>query len=514
MNLKRIAGTAAVWGIVFSGQVQAAFTWEDYYEIETIDMPEGVDPQIGGIDSNASGQLVVCFHRGEVMVYDEASQEWSTFARGLHEPLGVFVEEAGTILVVQRSELTRLHDRDGDGVADFYELVSNDWGMTGNYHEFAFGPVKDSQGNVFLSLGTASHLAGIRDEIRGEWNDAGGLTMRDFRLQEGDPDWKEKKENLPRMYARVPYRGCVLKIEPGSRKAEVFATGLRTPNGLFVDAKDQLWVSDNQGDWVGASKLHLIREGGFYGHAASLLWSDNPPDAIPANLPVETLESLRTKAAALMPQGDCANSPTQILEFRNSFGASRSGGASGQLILGDMNHSRLIHYYPDEVGGQLQGTSTHLLDTQNLGMGNNRLLYSKDGRTLYLGKTHLSWPGREGMKRVTYNGKPYLQVDSVRLTPSGFEFTFNDTIAAPTSVEDYEVEAYRIAYHSSYGSKKYELETVPCSRISVEGKVLRLELKEKPVANRVYDIRLPQEISSSLSAISSHRFWYTAHEVY
>ena len=48
----------------------------------------------------------------------------------------------------------------------------------------------------------------------------------------------------------------------------------------------------------------------------------------------------------------------------------------------------------------------------------------------------------------------------------------------------------------------------------IEGRVLTLELADKPQANRVYDITLPTAITSELSPISSHRFWYTAHEVY
>ncbi len=497
---------------LMSRSLHAEFSWEDYYEIVRIPGPEGLDNQIGGLASNADGQLIACLHRGEVVIYDDDSNQWRVFASGLHEPLGVFVEKEGTLLVIQRSELTRLHDRDSDGVADYYEVVCNDWGMTGNYHEFAFGIVKDSRKNIYLTLGTASNGAGVREEIRGEWNSAGGLLHEDLVFNGDRETWKEKKKRIPRMYARVPYRGCVLRIRPDSLKAEVFATGLRTPNGLYVDAKDQLWVSDNQGDWVGASKLHRIEEGGFYGHAASLLWSDNPPDAIPANLPLSELESLREKAVGLFPQGDCANSLTQILPFKKEFGPVVEGG---QLIIGEMNHSRIVRYMPDVVNGQMQGTGTHLLNTNSLGMGNNRLLYSlNEENSLFIGKTHLSWPGREGIKKVTYNGKPYLQVNAVKLTPRGFEFVFNAPIEAPSRKSEYRLESYRIAYHAKYGSQKYELQTEKSASIKVEGNTLTIELKRKPKANRVYDIRLPEEITSDLSDLSSTRFWYTAHEVY
>ncbi|MEP4077949.1 hypothetical protein [Haloferula sp.] len=492
---------------------QEEFAWEDYYDIVSVPLPDKVDPQIGGLDLTATGEIAACFHRGEVMIFNPDSKQWRPFASGLHEPLGIYVEEEGTILVIQRSELTRLHDKDQDGLADFYEVVSNDWGVSGNYHEFTFGLVKDSKKNIYIALGTASNMAGVREEVRGPWNETGGLAHADFLYGGKHGDWKEKRERVPRMYARVPYRGCVLRISPGSSKAEVFATGLRTPNGLYMDADDQLWVSDNQGDWVGASKLHRIQEGSFHGHAASLLWGENPPNEVPANLPLKELDRRRTKAAALLPQGDCGNSLTQILDYRETFGPSGSN-KDQRLIVGDMNHSRIPLYLPDMVKGQHQGASTHLLATNSLGMGNNRLLYSPDGKSLYLGKTHLSWPGREGIKVVTYNGKPYLQAESVKLTPDGFVFTFNADVEAPQDPEAYKIESYRIAYHASYGSKKNELESESCANVSVRGRVLSVKLSEKPKANRVYDIILPKEITSQLSQLSSNRYWYTAHEVY
>lgn len=493
----------------------AEFSWEDYYDIVSIPAPAGTDNQIGGLDLDREGKIVACFHRGEVLIYDEEHGEWELFATGLHEPLGVYVEDEGTILVIQRSELTRLHDKNGDGLADFYEVVCNDWGMTGNYHEFAFGIVKDSQKNIYITLGTASNGAGIREEIRGEWNDAGGLTREDFLQSEDREEWNEKKKQIARMYSRVPYRGCVLKIKPDSLKAQVYATGLRTPNGLYVDSDDQLWVSDNQGDWVGASKLHRIEEGRFYGHAASLLWGEDPPNIEPTALPISELEARREKAVGLFPQGDCANSLTQILPYRPEFGPLlEKDGIDKQLIIGEMNHSRIVRYLPDFVNGREQGTGTHILDTISVGMGNNRLMYSPDGRSLYLGKTHLSWPGREGMKKVTYKGIPYLQVESVELTPEGFRFLFNAPIEAPIEESEYHVEAYRIAYHAQYGSKKFDLEQFDCSRIEIEGNVLTLKLKQKPVPNRVYDITLPQSVTSDISELSYNRFWYTAHEVY
>lgn len=490
----------------------AEFSWEDYYTITDIPIDKDIDPQIGGLDINAKGQLVACFHRGEVATYHADTKTWKTFATGLHEPLGIYVEEEGTILVIQRPELTRLHDKDGDGVADLYETVCSDWGMSGNYHEFTFGLVKDSKKNIYIALGTASNGSGVRDEIRGPWSSAGGLKQEDFFNKNGGDAWNEKKKKLPRMYSRVPYRGCILQIQPGNPKAVLYAMGVRTPNGLYMDKNDQLWVTDNQGDWVGASKIHRIEKGGFHGHPAALNWGPNPPKETPADLPVEKLDSMRIKAAALLPQGDAGNSITQMLSFSHNF-APLSKDSTDQQIVGEMNHSRLIRYMPEKINGKQQGAICHMVITPTLNHGNNRMLHSPDGKTLYIGKTHLSWPGREGMKEITYNGKPYLLADQVKLTKTGFKFVFNAPITAPEDVMRYIVRSYGTDYHSSYGSQKIDDKIEEITKVTIDKNILTIELKNPPVADKIYDITLSKKVTSNLSDISSNRFWYTAHEV-
>ena len=505
--------TSTLCSLLLGAPAMAEFFWEDHYLIEDITLPADIDPQIGGLDMNEDGDIVACFHRGQVMTYDTSADKWSLFAEGLHEPLGIYAEKGGTVVVVQRPEITRLHDTDGDGKADFYETVCDDWGVSGNYHEFTFGLEKDSKGNFYIALGTASNGSGVRDEIRGEWNDAGGLTHDRFKYNNAieEQSWASKKKGTPRMYARVPYRGCVLKVSPGNRTAEVYATGVRTPNGLYVDEHDQLWVSDNQGDWVGASKVHRIVEGGFHGHAASLLWDPKNPvtDAVPASIPPAELNKRRTKAPFLLPQGDCGNSITQMTALQPEFS---NGTAGNNLIVGEMNHSHLSACLPDTVKGEVQGAVYHHLKTSTIGAGNNRLLYSPDNKSLYIGKTHLSWPGREGIKKVTYKGKPFLVADRVQLTETGFDITFNAPITDIGAISDYLIESYVIAYYAGYGSPKNELRSDGITKVEAKGNVLSITL-DKLEAGRVYDIRLPSSITSDLSDIAATRYWYTAHQI-
>ena len=164
---------AAVFAVVLAAAASVRFLRDNAeaegpaYRIETIEMPEGLTAEVGGLDFLDDGRLVACFHRGEVMIYDPKTQDWKLFAQGLHDPLGLKVERDNEILVMQQPELTRVKDTDGDGVADLYESVTHEFGISGNYHEFNYGPVKDSAGNLFIALNTGSSGDGIRPKVRG-----------------------------------------------------------------------------------------------------------------------------------------------------------------------------------------------------------------------------------------------------------------------------------------------------------------------------------------------------------
>ena len=59
-------------------------------------------------------------------------------AKGLAEPLGLKVVD-DEIYVLQKQELTKLIDHDGDEIIDEYRTIANSWTTTANFHEFAFG---------------------------------------------------------------------------------------------------------------------------------------------------------------------------------------------------------------------------------------------------------------------------------------------------------------------------------------------------------------------------------------
>ena len=85
---------------------------------------------ISGLDFFANGDAAVCTAHGDVWIVrglDESlgNVTWQRFATGLYQPLGLEIVD-DKVIVLGRDQLTRLHDENGDGEADFYESFNHD----------------------------------------------------------------------------------------------------------------------------------------------------------------------------------------------------------------------------------------------------------------------------------------------------------------------------------------------------------------------------------------------------
>ena len=122
---------------------------DEYYRIEHFPVPAQAELIITGMDWLNEKDLAVCTWLGEIYIVENATgaanqTTYRRFARGLNEPLGLTVVK-GEILVVQKGELTRVADKDRDGEADLFECLNDDWGYSGNYHSYSFGPLVGAQ---------------------------------------------------------------------------------------------------------------------------------------------------------------------------------------------------------------------------------------------------------------------------------------------------------------------------------------------------------------------------------
>lgn len=461
------------------------------YRIEDIESPEHVDSQVGALEFFPDGRLLAGFLRGEIMIYDPKTKAWSLFAEGLHEPLGFHIISDSEVLVMQRPELTRLKDTDGDGYADLYETVTDDFGITGNYHEFNYGPVVDPEGNLFIGLNSAS---------------SGGTNISHVRGTLDTTTMGQKGQ----MYSSVPYRGWVMKLDQ-SGKLHPYANGFRSPNGMGFDADHNLYVTENQGDWVGTSALYHVQEGNFYGHPSSLVWKTSWKGDNPLLRPVEELDQMRTKAAVLFPHGIMANSPTQPLldDTNGDFGPF-----SGQFLVGEMNSGRIVRVMLEEVAGAIQGACVFFIDGDSLRKGNNRLAFAPDG-SLWVGQAEYGWAGSSGIQRISYTGKIPMDIHNMQLTPTGFDLTFTQEVERETAenTANYTVRRYRYEYHKKYGSPQTDLKDIKVmdATLSDDGK-LSVELEELD-PGFVYELNMKNIKAIGGDTLRNSLICYTANKL-
>lgn len=459
------------------------------YLVETINTPSGLHPETGGLAFLPDGRLVACFLRGEVMIYDPKTKQWKLFASGLHEPLGVLPLSDSEMLVMQKPELTRLKDTDGDGHADLYETEADDFGMAGNYHEWTYGPVQDQDGNLFISFNTASEWGIIMDEVRGKID----TTLVPF--------------NPKQKFAAVPYRGWVAKVTPAGEFIP-YAYGFRSPSGLAISPDGDLFIADNQGDWVGTSALFKVQQNKFYGHPASMIWLAGWNRGDPSKLRMEELNAQRERAVVQFPHAIVAASPTQPV-FDNSQGAF--GPFTRQIFIGEMNQERIIRVMLEEVQGIWQGACIPFLDKNGLRKGNNRLAFSPDG-SLYVGQAAHGFVGDTGIQRIVFTGKPPVDIYSMNITDDGFDLHFTQPMDETTlrDTANYHFRRYYYEYHLAYGSRQFDVQKVPVEeiRLSEDKKTVSLKLTDL-VPGYIYELTMGEVKSVEGEVLENTLVCYT-----
>lgn len=450
----------------------------DAYRVETVATPKGIAPEVTAVSFGADGRLYAAFRRGYIYSLNTKTGRWRRFADGLHTPLGILAGGPGEFFVAQVPELTRVVDTDGDGKADLFETVADSWGLSGNYHEFIAGPVRDREGNFYITLSLASGGAEPRLPVRGE------MTVRGRKSD--NP--QEGKVNQVGHYSPVPYRGCAVKITPAG-KLSFFACGFRQPNGLGISPEGELFVADNQGDWVGTSPLHHVTEGAFHGHPASLNWHPDFAGRDPVEIPVEELNRKRKLPAILFPQNDMGGSVAEPL-FDLSEG--KFGPYAGQMFVAEWTYPRVHRVDLEVVDGEYQGATFPFVYENGLRMANNRMAISTDGESMYIAQTSRIWGSIEGLQKITWTGRVPMDILSMKLTTQGFELTFTKPVDPATAADPsaYSMTHYYYLYHSTYGSPKTDITPVKVEKVELSDDGLRATLTlDRLVPGRAYDLR-------------------------
>ncbi|WP_010585662.1 DUF7133 domain-containing protein [Schlesneria paludicola] len=455
--------------------VGATATEDLYYRLTEIPAPDEILLEGGGLRFLPDGRLAVGTRRGFVYLVDgithvDPSQaRYALYASGLHEALGLQVNPQGDISVVQRGSLVQLQDRDQDGVVDAVRHLSQAWGVSGNYHEYAMDLEQDPEGNYYTSLCLS---------------DTGGGSNASL----------------------ADLRGWIVRITPDGN-LEPWCFGLRCANGLGWNSTGDLFATDNQGQWVAACPVHHIRRDHYYGSPPSRqsLSLANSPEAS------RRAELAPTPPAVWIPYEEFCMSATDLVcdTTKGQFGPF-----SDQLFVGDMMKGTIVRLALEKVNGEYQGAC--FLFRRSVGAV-NRMTFGPDDR-LYLTRVSRGWGGGgrgEGLARIEFTGLVPMEMERVALTQDGFDVQFTLPLAsnAESNLNAIRVEQFRYEYWEQYGSPKRDrkLLSVRQPKVSADRRMLSFTV-EGMESGHVCHLTLPRLMSQSGTTLLHPDAFYTINQ--
>ncbi|MCC7063099.1 MAG: hypothetical protein IT456_09865 [Planctomycetes bacterium] len=398
----------ARWGdaIVTKGEVGAA---DGAFAVDTITIPFdnrfGSRMRTGAFDLFSDGRAALSTWNGDVWIVSGIDDkleklEWKRFATGLFDPLGLRIVD-DVVYVHGRDGITRLHDENGDGEADFYECFNNQINITHAFHEFAFDLQTDTEGNFYFSKAAPVNPGG-----------------RGFQTI-------------------APHHGTILKLSKDGSQLETIASGLRAPNGIGVSPTGIVTSGDNEGTFMPRCRLNWIEKPGYYAGVKDTAQRANVPDQ--PDLPL-----------CWMP-----------MEVDNSSGGqvwvTGAGWADLQGRLLHLSYGTCSTYLvlPERVNGQMQGGVVRL--PANFSSSCMRGRFSqKDGQLYVVGfqgwQTSAAKEG--GFHRVRRTDNPLGVPVALSTCEKGVYVTFAEALDPETAKDpgSFGVEIWNYLYSPNYGS--------------------------------------------------------------
>ncbi|MCA9183661.1 MAG: hypothetical protein KDA51_19505, partial [Planctomycetales bacterium] len=413
---------------------------------------------------------------------DGLADQYELISDELPTPYGLWAGSEG-IDALAKFGLIRLTPAHTAGVPYDATMVADGWGSTADYHDWAVGLERDAAGNYYMAL----------------------------PCQQDD-----------RSEAAAYLRGTALKLVPldatqDSRRyrLETIAAGLRFPMGLALSPDGELFASDNQGNYNPFNELNHLQSGKRYGFINKI---DNkegfsPPFESPAiNLPHPWTRSVN---------GLCFLNTPKTLQLD----APRFGPFEGHLIGCEMNGRFLVRMSLQKVGDTFQGAaylfshppSEHEVlrsavasESDNVArrsaVGSDLKPTSFEGpivcevspnAEIYVGNLHDSgWGGGQNtgsIVRLTPTGELPLGIAEVRATANGFEIDFTHAIDSDKArdVSHFQLRSYQRISTPAYGGDDQDQrnESIQSVNLSEDRRRVTLELKSLR-AGFVYELNV------------------------
>jgi len=391
---------------------------------------------------------------------DLTNVEWRRFASGLHEPLSLGIR-GGDLFVFDRNGIWRLRDADGNGEADVHELVSNAFAQTSETREYANGMKIAPDGAFIIAKG------GQQGSTLGKQN------------------------------------GTVLRISADGKSTTVLGRGLRQPFIGVHPRTGLVTASDQQGHYVPATPLHIVRDGQFYGFLSNL----EPKEKYPAPI---------------------ADPLTWIPHAINASGADQVWLTDAKM--GPLNNA-LIHlgYYRPEIflvllserASRLQAAVVSL--TRDLEFAPlSGAVNPVDGQLYVTGfQIWGSTANRiSGLARVRYTGAPGTFPRELVPMDKGILLRFDVPLDGKKAIDpgNFSAERWNYVRTANYGSPHFKLDgskgqeamTPSSAYLSQDGKSLFIGI---PDMKRVMQMRIGWSLATRDGTSFQQNAYFTPYEL-
>jgi hypothetical protein len=401
---------------------------------------------VTGVDFLPTGAIAVCTVHGDVWLVradaDLKEVKWQRYATGLYHPIGLKVIE-GKVYVLERGQLTRLHDDDGDGTADFYENVCNDWDTGPGEHSYDTGLETDPEGNFYF-------------------------------FKTGDTN--------------LPTGGTLLKVARDGGKVEVFCTGFRHPIGLGMSPTGIVSGADQEGNWMPATRIDQYRLGGFYGD----MRGHHRPQ------PPKTFDG----PWCWLPREADNSAGGQVWVPPNTWGP-----LAGRCLHFSYGRCKIFLMFQQEVDGVVQGGALDLGLLFLSGGMRGRFhpteghLYAVG---LYGWQTAARKDGC--LQRVRYLGTPIDLPLEVSALPDGLRLTFSQSLdrATAENTDRYRVDRWNYRWSGEYGSPRFSItepKRIGQDRLIVQNATLQPD--GRTVVVKLADMRPAMQMATGFNLLTS-----------
>lgn len=325
---------------------------------------------------------------------------WKRFASGLHEPMNIAAKPVEgrplpDLYVFDRSGLWKLVDSDGDREADRYEMFCNLFGQTAETREFPNTMKLGPGGDFYLAKG------GQEGTTRGRHN------------------------------------GTVLKVAADGQSFEVLGHGLRQP---FIGVHPEtglVTASDQQGNYVPSTPLHIIEKNRFYGH-------------LPVIAPQEQYPAPIAEPAAWIPHPVNPSGASQVWLL-----GARMGPINGELIHLGYNRPELFRVMLNHRFRRPQAAVMSFNRDLDFGPLNAKV-NPADGQLYIAGFQVWGTTAKKlsGLARLRHTGQPRVLLKEVTPTDQGLILRFNAKLDPKLATDPANFNAERWNYRRTheYGS--------------------------------------------------------------